>query len=52
MESDASSPSTVIHKPIVLNGEDVERRLRDMAVVELDYEKELEKKSKVIMPIK
>ncbi|KAF1768171.1 hypothetical protein GCK72_008133 [Caenorhabditis remanei] len=46
VESDASSPSTVIHKPIVLNGEDVERRLRDMAVVELDYEKELEKKSK------
>ncbi|EGT52757.1 hypothetical protein CAEBREN_11865 [Caenorhabditis brenneri] len=44
-ESDASSPSTVVLKPMVLNGEDVERRLRDMAVVEHDYEKELEKKA-------
>lgn len=43
-DSDTSSPATVIHKPIVLNGDDVERRLRDLAVVEHDYDKDLEKK--------
>lgn len=43
-DSDTSSPATVIHKPIVLNGDDVERRLRDLVVVEHDYDKDLEKK--------
>lgn len=44
-ESDTSSPSTVVLKPMVLNGDDVERRLRDMAIVEHDYTKDIEKKT-------
>lgn len=42
-ESDTSSPQAV-QKSIVLNGDDVERRLRDITVVEHDYQKEVESK--------
>ncbi|CAP29584.2 Protein CBG10074 [Caenorhabditis briggsae] len=44
-DSENSSPSTVVHKLLVLNGDDVERRLRDVAVIEHDYEKKVETKA-------